>query len=551
MNELLHKTATHTCYTWHSHGTNWSLSKRHGTVNFQARLRVPDDLVPVIGRKELTKSLGTPDYREAKKLARIVVSEWEARFQDLRARRDMTDADLEAAAAEQWRQTLEGDLDSRSRLPSEADREAAKQELMDKFDRGEVANDPLAILDAALDYPGLIDKPWNDHERRRRLLRDLQEQTATGETAIISAEVDAYIDRHKLTVQRDSQEFRDLTHRIARAEIDALKRTLERDRGDFTGAPNDPLLADVNLATRDSTTFDTIINRQLERVAKGIGGKRKSPHTVIKYRQVMQHFADWRGSARASTVTVHEVEQWRDSLFKIVAQKTVRDKVATVKTVLTWGNRQSKGKLFPKGFPLEFLELPAIPDSNSEDKAYTIEQAQKILIASRKQSKNYLRWIPWLLAYTGARINEITPLERRDVFQIGDDWFIHIRVEGERTTKTMKPRKVPLHPDIVKEGFIDFVETIKDGKLFPDVRVDQNMRDWIRESVMTNRKENSPAPNHGFRHLWEDLRRARLDHSAALYIAGRASKGSDDLYGKSNAMLPALAGEMRKFPSIL
>ena len=69
--------------------------------------------------------------------------------------------------------------------------------------------------------------------------------------------------------------------------------------------------------------------------------------------------------------------------------------------------------------------------------------------------------------------------------------------------------------------------------------------------MLKGRKENSPAPNHGFRHLFEDLRFSKLSQEAAFYITGRAMAGSAKGYGKSNAMLPALAAEMRAFPDIL
>lgn len=533
------------------------LTKRSGTSNFQAQLRVPEDLVAVLNKTHLTKSLGTANYTTAKKLAREQVSRWEAEFQDLRSRRDITDADLEAAAAEHWRRALDSDIEVRNRHPLPHEKEDARRAIVERVQRGEIGGDPLSLLSASLDYPALVDHAWYDRDRRERLLSVLERQLAIGDTTLIAASVDAYIERHKLTVEKGSPAYRSLAHRIARAEIDALKRTLERDQGNFTGLPNDPLLSDVSIATRDSTTFETIIDRQIERNANGIGGRKKSASTERKYRVVLKHFAEWRGSARAATVTVHEVEQWRDTLFKTDTQKTVRNKIATVRTILKWGHRQTKGKMFPKGFPLEHLELPANPETDTTGKAYTVRQAQKVLKAARKQEKPFLRWVPWLLAYTGARINEIAPLERQDVFKLGKNWFIHIHPDDDdsdtktgRTTKSSKGRKVPIHPDVISEGFIDFVEKIESGRIFPDPRIDQNVRDWIREVAMKREKE-APAPNHGFRHLWEDLRRMKLDHGAALYIAGRASRTSDDLYGKSDAMLPALADEMRKFPSII
>jgi hypothetical protein len=305
----------------------------------------------------------------------------------------MTESDLSAAAVEQYRRSIESDLEARTQLPTAQDIEQARQDLAHRIESGDVdRSNPLAILDAALDYPALLDTANYDRRRREALLSALQKQTATGDHTVIAAHVDNYIDRHKLTVETGSQDYRNLAHHIARGHMEGLKGSFEIDKGHFAHVPTDPLLSDITLAPRDSTTFETIIDRQVERNANGVGGRKKAESTVKKYKTIIGAFVSWRGSARAATVTVHEVEQWRDHLFKTDSRKTIHDKLSTVKTVLNWGNRQTKGKMFPKGFPLTHLELPTRPDVDSANKTYTVKQAQKILRAARKETAAHLRW---------------------------------------------------------------------------------------------------------------------------------------------------------------
>lgn len=44
-------------------------------------------------------------------------------------------------------------------------------------------------------------------------------------------------------IPKGSSVYRDLCQRLQRAEIEKLQRTIERDQGNFTGTPNDPIVA--------------------------------------------------------------------------------------------------------------------------------------------------------------------------------------------------------------------------------------------------------------------------------------------------------------------
>ncbi|KPQ00270.1 MAG: Site-specific recombinase XerD [Rhodobacteraceae bacterium HLUCCA12] len=528
-----------------------------------ARLRVPSDLVKAFGKNEFSKSLLTSDERAARKKARSVIADWERQFEEVRQKPDMSSADAETLARAYYIQHEQADLAERDHRPIAARRESSIEEAMRRIaartrQMKDTTIDPFKMLDHALDEIGNFDLSGMAFETRRFRLRELRAHLARREYALITHEAEALIDELSLPITRrsasnpdeDTAEFITLCDRLMRAEIELLERQNERDRGDFGGKPRDPMLRRGNFRL-DLTSFEAIIEEQEKRSNRGVGGK-KASSTFRKYRSITKEFTEWRKSSRAATVTREEVERWRDELIDAeFAPKTVRDKVSCIKAVLTWGQAHSNRSLFPDGLPLDRFELPELDEQDSADRTYTIAQAETILIAARSQGASYKRWVPWILAYSGARISEILQLTKEDFFQVGDDWFYHIRHGGDRTTKTKKSRKVPVHPALVEEGLIDFVSARPAGTLFTDARMDGNLRDWIRDEVLPDLPSPRPGPNHGFRHLFEDLRLGAIESDAAKYIAGRANKNSSADYGKSLAMLPALARQMANFPRFL
>jgi integrase len=84
------------------------------------------------------------------------------------------------------------------------------------------------------------------------------------------------------------------------------------------------------------------------------------------------------------------------------------------------------------------------------------------------------RWVPWLCAYTGARVGELTQLRAGDVQArqgpAGSIWVLRLTPEAG-TIKTGRARTVPLHADLVRQGFPEFAQGAlaaigPDGPLF-------------------------------------------------------------------------------------
>ncbi|MBP2446372.1 hypothetical protein [Rhizobium leguminosarum] len=148
------------------------------------------------------------------------------------------------------------------------------------------------------------------------------------------------------------------------------------------------------------------------------------------------------------------------------------------------------------------------------------------------------------------RVSEAGNLRKEDFFEIGDRWFWKVTTVGARSLKTASSeRRIPVHKALVDEGFIDFVKAAKSGRLFKGdtkdaILIQPRISTWVR-SLIPFDKRPELSPNHGWRHLFEDLcRRDHVPEDARNYMTGRTDGGSQELYGRSEVMLPGLAAAM-------
>jgi integrase len=163
------------------------------------------------------------------------------------------------------------------------------------------------------------------------------------------------------------------------------------------------------------------------------------------------------------------------------------------------------------------------------------------------------RWVPWLCAYTGARVGEVVQLRKQDVAKEGDNWVMTITPEAN-TVKDKEVRQVILHAHLVEQGFADFVESAQAGYLFltlpkgGDVRKPwRTTKNRLREFVRKVVKDPNVAPNHGWRHLFKTIgREAGISDSILDAITGHAPKTVGGSYG--DVTLKAQVDAMAKFP---
>jgi integrase len=168
-------------------------------------------------------------------------------------------------------------------------------------------------------------------------------------------------------------------------------------------------------------------------------------------------------------------------------------------------------------------------------------------------------WLPLLCLFTGARPNEMAQLHVADLkrTQIGT-WYLDIvetvddDEESTGATKALKTatsrRKIPMHPELIKIGFVQFAEHRKkiggDQRLFPDLKPDKygNVAAYalkrFRESYLPEAiKLEARQTFYSFRHSWRDALRRIDAQPATLQALGAWSQGkltSDDYGDKAD-----------------
>lgn len=292
-------------------------------ASYYARVRVPLDLVDSVGKKELVKALGTKDEGEAKRRMWPVVEAWNRHFDDVRARRMLTPDDKADATWQHYTATLERDERARQTMPTAAEIDAAKEAAVARVQRDQIdVKDPLAVLDATLDVLAMQDRREIDALARRAKLDDMRKHLATGEPALINHEVEDYLDRNKLLIDPLSPDRGDLARRMMRAEIEALERTLERDQGDYSGNPRDPIVKPATGTAREQAApGETIMDVFEQYAAENPNGI--TADTLNQARRDIGTFVDHVGS----TCPVHRIDEkavreWKALLMKYPVKAT-------------------------------------------------------------------------------------------------------------------------------------------------------------------------------------------------------------------------------------
>ena len=135
----------------------------------------------------------------------------------------------------------------------------------------------------------------------------------------------------------------------------------------------------------------------------------------------------------------------------------------------------------------------------------------------------FLYWLPLLGAYAGGRINELCQLRLDDVRQtVNGNWYLDINENtADKSLKRQKDtsicwskRKVPLHPAVVKLGFLDWCDRLRSEgfqRVFPELSWNAKThyaKEPIRAMSQLFMKLGMPRDNtkvfHSFRHLFNN-----------------------------------------------
>lgn len=213
---------------------------------------------------------------------------------------------------------------------------------------------------------------------------------------------------------------------------------------------------------------------------------RKNPGTRKKYAAAATEFSKLFGDIFLHQITKEYIRRFRLSeTSRGLKTVTVENKIIALNEFFGWAqanlhfpqvdlptkgmiqlSKRQRESLSEKYQPFTFDDLKVIFDP------------VRYLPAMSRQPDHF--WLPILALFTGARIEELCQLHITDVKKMDGVAFVDINSMDDKGVKSAAgARKIPLHPVVVKLGFLKYVEVVKsmglsNKQIFPYLQPNAN-----------------------------------------------------------------------------
>lgn len=510
--------------------------KHPKTGIYWLRKRVPDDLQPLVGTKEIRRSLQTRDPADAKRRLLSALAELETRWANLRVGpRTLTEVDaheLARSVCYKW-------FESHRENPS--DQIFWRTDLYDRlFTQPDFSKLGLSSIQADSQNPYLIRDP------DASAILEMERWCSAGSRELLAS----------LGMDVDEQGQRRLSKAVAAAVQRASLALSRLARGEVVDNP----AKIATVSSRTPANASAVSNGMAPEVKFSVlvdgwaAEKRPAKKTLYEWKRVVRQLTDYLGHDDAIRVLDDDLIAWKNSMVEAgLRPKTIRDaKIAPIRAILQWGVDNNK---LPANSAKRVV-IDVKTKTAESKRSFSDEEAAKILRAALDEKSPAKRWVPWLCAYSGARIAEICQLRTVDIAEIDGVWCLKIDPEAGPLKTRGSERIIPLHPAVLEMGFLDFVRDIPSGPLFPELRPDKFgsrggngtkvIGRWVRSLGLTDPRL---SPNHSWRHRLKTLSRR---HGLALdivdAITGHSRKTVADGYGEFP--VSALFRELTKIPKL-
>jgi integrase len=508
---------------------------RAGSKVWQFYLPAPPDLIAHFGSQwACRKSLGTTDLREANARAKQWAAEWQHEFDRIRgnpARRTgapipsptlvpvkLTPELIHQAAALTHQRMLEADEVARTVGLSAA----------------EMATQTFALeLEA----------------------KKLREAYASGDTHPVEAILPAWLQKLGIVVSDGDPLRPTLVRELVKARLRVVQARQARQSGELVDTPPVPVVDALetlegakgsDLAPADKPAHLLTLRDVFELWrAKSETPSSKSVDTALR---VVEAFEEVTGNPPLHRLTWKDGLKLRDHfLAGGMSPRTTKDRIGWVSTLIRY--EMSEGRRVQVD-PWASIKVEKGDEAVIVRKATRAGELASLfslplfqqydLPTSKNAGRDAAYWVPVLGVYTGARITELAQLLVADVFLKDGLWRIAFRVtypEWQSLKNKPSEREIPLHPELVRLGFLDYCKVMRDAgheRLFPLVPVsDANnaggaLSKWFSE-LKTAAGWGKEHTFHSFRHGVETaLKRAKEPKSHIDRYTGHAGDSVAD-----------------------
>ncbi|TXN27672.1 DUF6538 domain-containing protein [Methylobacterium sp. WL19] len=252
--------------------------------------------------------------------------------------------------------------------------------------------------------------------------------------------------------------------------------------------------------------------------------------------------------------SLSDASDWKSASAAKRSAQSVSNDLNAIKAIYSWAVANGKCSVNP----FAGLKQPRAGmkgQRRSAKRDFTDEETVRVLMAARDRN-GYRRWVPWIACFTGARISEICQLEKSDVASsMGIHYFRmtveydnegevaaseEIRIAKKNLKNFSSKRHIPIHPQLIEEGFLLFVASCKTNDLFSDATPDRFgnrggnatkvISRWVRDKIGITDPRISPS--HSFRHRFStQCKNCGIPPEIRNRLMGHSEGESSELYG--------------------
>lgn len=426
--------------------------------------------------------------------------------------------------------------------------------------------------------------------------------------------LNAFLRNNQMACPPGGTIYQRLRELFRRAELENTRRTMDRI-GKQTVTAHDPLFREVFAHTElrsNGALHSATIGDLLRRFAKAQRDANRSAGTQMTYKIPARIVREVLGEQTPLVkITSEDIERLCELLRQFPKNAAQRYRGLSFRQAIAEAKRRGDlDRLGPKtlanyfnnvatifNFAVEKRLIPHNPandrwlresfkqQDNSPKTQFTIDELNRLFraplysgcrddrtgyaIPGTSRPRRGRFWVPLLSLFHGLRCNEAAQLYTEDVKQLEGISYLAIREEredGSKCDKRLKTkqskRHVPIHPEISRMGFLEFLEERRKDesspRLFPELAAGSTgyfsgpFSKWFARFVESALGHPTNATFHSFRHQFRDATRAaRLGVESVARLAGW-ERGDPNQhrqvfdYGRGPELLRMLAEDIAK-----
>lgn len=495
------------------------------------RRAVPAELRPIIGRREIKKSVGR-DYDHAVRECRRKAVLSDELFDE--ARTTLDSIPVEPTSRDGIRRTRLLTLKTLNDATEQQFANLMRASLLDTDRRKRAA--------------GMSKEEFAAYgEEIQASLDALRQQVASGNLGPAEQSAHTFLAASGYLAEFSPEEWRRLAYTMTEATLEAYEGMARRQEGRIVRADTDDLLPNqyVEQNRRPEVSADAKLTWE-EIFAVWKAEVSRPDRTRDAYLAAVTRFRAFCDRP-PEEIQRTDVLAYREHMIQTEAPApgTLSNKIGFLCTLFNSARDNSKYANRLSHNPFAEIKIKRAKRGKSDQKRKPFSDAEIRTIFTSPIYTHGKRphggggeaaaWLPAIAYLTGMRLEEMALL-RADQFHVDAKGNPYIQT-GDGKTESSADRQVPLHPALIEAGLLRYVNTCK-GRLFPRVKCANEIQSaayskWFGRYLDALKITSRAKVFHSFRHLFKDLcRNAGIEANARDQICGHEPGSVGDCYGQ-------------------